>query len=333
MLEIRTFGGLQLTTAGRTLTGLASRKAEALLVYLAVTGKPQSREVLADFFWDERPQAQAMANLRTVLSSLRQNIGDYLDISRDYAAIHPEADVWLDLQEFEQQLGAARLENAIAIYQGEFLAGFNIRDSRGFEDWLVQERQNCQEQLQQGLHAWVRYHIERGSCQEGIVFAEQLLVIDPLDEVAFRQLMVLLALTGQQAALVRRYEGFCQQLASELGVEPFQETQDLYHDLVAGKLSQVVGVRGLDARQPRVVEECPYRGLAHFREVDAPFFFGRETFTDHPGSRCRKRFACDCNCGCFGVRQIIGGICWFAAQAAQAGQLAGRHPAAGPPSF
>ena len=25
---------------------------------------------------------------------------------------------------------------------------------------------------------------------------------------------------------------------------------------------------------------CPYRGLFAFREEDAPFFFGRETFTD-----------------------------------------------------
>lgn len=283
MLEIRTFGGLQLTTGGQTITGLASRKAEALLVYLAVTGRPHSREILANFFWDERSQTQSLANLRTVLSSLRQNIGDYLEISREYAAISPDAEVWLDLQEFEQQLGAAHLEKAISIYHGEFLEGFNIRDSRGFEDWQLQERTRCQKRLQEGLHAWVLYHIERGSFQEGITYAEQLLRIDPLDEAALRQLLTLLTLSGQRAALTRRYEEFCALLESELGVVPSRQTQDHYQALLDGSLDHILSSDAplLDVQKIRAVGDCPYRGLAHFREVDAPFFFGRETFTDH----------------------------------------------------
>jgi len=283
MLEIRTFGGLQLTTGGQAITGLASRKAEALLVYLAVTGRPHSREILANLFWDERSQTQSMANLRTVLSSLRQNIGDYLEISRDYAGISPEAEVWLDLQEFEQQVGSADLEKAISIYQGDFLEGFFVRDCRGFEDWLHQERTRCQKRLQEGLHAWVRYHIERGSFQEGIDYAEHLLLIDPLDESALRQLLALLSLSGQQASLTKRYEDFCQLLESELGVEPSQQTREHYQSLLAGNLSQIqmVDIPILEVHQIRAVGDCPYRGLAHFREVDAPFFFGRETFADH----------------------------------------------------
>jgi WD40 repeat protein/class 3 adenylate cyclase len=35
-----------------------------------------------------------------------------------------------------------------------------------------------------------------------------------------------------------------------------------------------------ELREPRQVGECPYRGLAAFQEEDAPFFFGRESFTD-----------------------------------------------------
>jgi DNA-binding SARP family transcriptional activator len=38
MLEIRTFGGLHLFCDGEPIEELTSRKAEALLVYLAVTG-------------------------------------------------------------------------------------------------------------------------------------------------------------------------------------------------------------------------------------------------------------------------------------------------------
>ncbi len=75
MLKNRTFGGLHLICEGKPIEELISRKAEALLVYLAVTGKPQAREVLSDFFWDMRTQTQAMANLGTVLTILRKRIG------------------------------------------------------------------------------------------------------------------------------------------------------------------------------------------------------------------------------------------------------------------
>ena len=36
----------------------------------------------------------------------------------------------------------------------------------------------------------------------------------------------------------------------------------------------------VELREPRQVGPCPYRGLAAFREDDAPFFYGREAFTD-----------------------------------------------------
>jgi serine/threonine protein kinase len=35
-----------------------------------------------------------------------------------------------------------------------------------------------------------------------------------------------------------------------------------------------------DWSTPTIPPECPYRGLYAFQEEDAPFFFGRETFTE-----------------------------------------------------
>ena len=61
LLEISTFGGLAIKLAGEPLGKLASRKADALLVYLACTRQTQARDLLADLLWDDRPQDQAMA--------------------------------------------------------------------------------------------------------------------------------------------------------------------------------------------------------------------------------------------------------------------------------
>lgn len=95
-LEISTLGGLQMKCDGEIVSGLVSRKAEALLVYLASTGRPYQREILADLFWDNRTQTQAAANLRTVLSNLRKHLGAYLAIDRYAVATNPENDYWID---------------------------------------------------------------------------------------------------------------------------------------------------------------------------------------------------------------------------------------------
>ena len=43
------------------------------------------------------------------------------------------------------------------------------------------------------------------------------------------------------------------------------------------------------AREPRQVGPSPYRGLAAFRQADAPFFFGREEFTKQLASSVRQQ--------------------------------------------
>jgi DNA-binding SARP family transcriptional activator len=118
LLEISTLGGLSIRLAGESVSGLASRKVEALLVYLACSGRAQRREVLAELFWEERTQSQAMSNLRVALSSLRKQLGPYVTITRDTVGVNPEKGVWLDMAELEAHLSAGRLEEAVALYQG-----------------------------------------------------------------------------------------------------------------------------------------------------------------------------------------------------------------------
>ena len=141
-LEITTFGGLSIRCDGQPVKGLHSRKAEALLVYLAVTAHPQPREVLAALFWGEFSQQRAMNNLRVVLSNLRKHLGDHLSITRDKAAMNPEVDYDLDVAVLDTNLGYAgefirktgalnrdtitRIEQAVDLYKGEFLEGFYV---------------------------------------------------------------------------------------------------------------------------------------------------------------------------------------------------------------
>jgi len=49
---------------GESISGFYSSKAQALLVYLAVTGVPHSRAALAGLLWSDMPEADARTNLR-----------------------------------------------------------------------------------------------------------------------------------------------------------------------------------------------------------------------------------------------------------------------------
>ncbi|MEZ4591647.1 MAG: BTAD domain-containing putative transcriptional regulator [Chloroflexota bacterium] len=235
-LALTLLGEMTIEFNGKPASGLPSRKAEALLIYLASTQRPYSRELLADFFWDDRPPEQAMANLRSLLSGLRSKFKPYLEISRQNIAFKTESPHWLDTAVFQQQAQSedvADWESAIALYQADFLAGFDIRDSRGFEEWVSLERERHQRTAVHLLRRLVQYFLDHQQYEKGIRYAARLLAIAPLSEWAHRQMMLLLARNDQRTEALRQYQTCCDVLAEELGIDPSPETSALYERIRA----------------------------------------------------------------------------------------------------
>lgn len=226
------------------LTALPSRAAEALLIYVAYTGRAHARDVLAELLWSERDQKQALANLRSILSSLRRHLKPFLEISRQTVAINGNGDYWLDVVAFEEQIEAtgdelgadapltpetvSRLEAALALYRGDFLEGFSLRSGRGFEEWALVQRERLRRQAHTALFRLVQHHLAEGNTAAGIHYAERLLALDPFDERARRAMMWLLARNNQHNAALRHYDALHDLLAQELGVAPTAETATLY---------------------------------------------------------------------------------------------------------
>src|SRR3972149_1929213 len=130
-LRIFTFGGLKILRGVQPVADFETRKAEALLVYLACNRRAFPREVLADLLWDERSQQQAQSNLRVALTDLRKHLGDYVTIDRDAAALNPQATIWIDTTDMVKGLRnwqagkglkseqeAEQVKQAIELYQG-----------------------------------------------------------------------------------------------------------------------------------------------------------------------------------------------------------------------
>jgi DNA-binding SARP family transcriptional activator len=223
-LAIRTLGGLAIQL-NDTPVEFETQKEAALLVYLACTERTHPREVVAEMLWEERTQSQALANLRHVLTQLRQRVDPYVTISRQSVAMNTESDWWLDVTAFENQLDAAggqdvdTLETAMDLYQGEFLAGIYV-DSAAFEDWMRLERERLRFRAMEALDILTSIYLTQREYAKGIARATQLLQMDSLREETYQRLMQLLAQAGQRAQALAQYETCRRVLEEELGVAP-----------------------------------------------------------------------------------------------------------------
>ena len=251
LLAIHLLGPIKIELDGRPLTDLGTRKATALLAFLVCQTRPFSRETLAELLWDDRDPQQAQANLRSLLSGMRTRLKPYLTITRHTVAFNHESEYWLDTAEFLRLLqheeakpgppgmlsaaGLQALETAVALYRGDFLDGFYVRESRGFEEWVALERERLQRQAIIALRLLVDRSQAQGEYAAALDYINQLIGLDDLSERANRDKMLLLARNGRLNAALRHYETYKTLLAAELDVLPGQETITLYEQILAAR--------------------------------------------------------------------------------------------------
>ena len=101
LLRLTLLGGVHCALADEPLTTLASAKARALLVFLAVTQQTHSRDALAGLLWPDMADIKAKANLRQALTKLRQLLPDQLHITRQAVSVNPGAALEVDTRCFE----------------------------------------------------------------------------------------------------------------------------------------------------------------------------------------------------------------------------------------
>ncbi len=237
-LDLKLLGGFEARLDSGQKIALPTRKAEALLAYLALArGKPRTRDQLVGLLWSDRGESQAKGSLRQALTSLRhglpENGAPVIDTEGEGVALEPRA-LAVDVLEFERLAkngSNGNLAHASELYRGPLLDGFTVRDP-AFDDWLAQERAR--------LHALAVGAVDRllagllgdGDGAAAIAAAERLIALDPERESAYRTLMRLYAEQGQRGLAARQYETCREVLESTLGVEPAPATRRLYEEIV-----------------------------------------------------------------------------------------------------
>ena len=222
-------------------------------------------------FWEERTQRRAGANLNVVLTDLRQRAGPYIEITRETVGLNPASDIWVDMTTFEQNLDAGQIEAALDLYQGDFLAGFTV-DSAPFELWATRERERLRLAAMDALDRQIARLLDQGDYREGITAATRLLHMDPLREETYRQMMHLLAHSGQRTKALEQYDVLCRMLDEELSVAPMVETTALYERIRYGQFvheraTEITRGEDLPISTPHPRHDLP---------IQATSFVGRE---------------------------------------------------------
>lgn len=258
-LSIRVLGPLEVHADGQPVV-VDTRKALAILAVAAVEARPMARDELAVMFWPEADDESARGALRRTLSTLRAALDDrWLQVDRNRIELLSD-DVWVDARVADEHAAggsADGLAAAAALHRGDFMAGFGLRDSPSFDDWLATRSEERRRSLADLLDRLDRTREAAGNLSGATVAAARRLELDALDEAGQRRMMELLALAGDRAGAIRQYRQCVAVLERELGVGPLEQTTALYEAIREGRYPPIGA-----PSSPERGQEPPARGIA-----------------------------------------------------------------------
>jgi DNA-binding SARP family transcriptional activator/tetratricopeptide (TPR) repeat protein len=248
LLRLAVLGTPEVFHDGSRLT-FSLRKAQALLLYLAVEGGMHSRSKLAAFLWPDSETHAARTGLRTVLTLLRGLLADsdaspsqhsHLLIENELLGLNPHAPLELDLDVVQQAYQALRLptvqaeqqrtalvalfQRALDLVRGPFLDGFWLREETGFDAWVQQQQHQWQVRLLQLFDRLSAFQEEAFELEQARATLTRWLALDPLSEEATRRLMRIHLARSDAVAALQVYAALRARLAEELQATPSADT-------------------------------------------------------------------------------------------------------------
>lgn len=260
------FGGFDVRLNGFSVAGFTYNKMRALLAYLAVEQKQEhNREFLIELLWYGFVPSAAQNNLRRTLSDLRRALelpaGKTL-FSTSKNSVRFIPDVYIDAQDFVRQSLVAQesgdlsqfdKERALALYQGEFMAGFSLPDCPKYEEWLQMQREAFHRRALALLEQLSNHYEQADDYTQALQFSLRYLELEPWDENAHRRVIRLYALNGQNSTAIAQFKTCCRLLKKELGALPSEATRELARRISDGEF----GVADRASTRPSGVQPAP----------------------------------------------------------------------------
>lgn len=231
-MSVRILGDFRFTVDGIPKP-FATRKAESLFAYLVLTGgRSVTRERVIGALWPDSEESRARGMLSTTLWRVQKAISGLAVAIRskngwlclDPSGLEVDAIQFRQLAESSSANPEARLsdiEKAVSLYRGELLEGVD-------EEWCELERSNLRTVYLSLLKELVAANRERARYSKAIEMARRIVDLDPMDEDAHRELMLLFHLEGNRSAALGQYQVVNNILQAELGIAPEGRTTDLW---------------------------------------------------------------------------------------------------------
>jgi DNA-binding SARP family transcriptional activator len=209
---------------GQLLRRASQQRRMALLALVATAPDASiSRDRLLGLLWPDRDERTARHLLADSLYVLRQALGDDAFVTTG-ESVRLSARMSIDVAEFNQALSDGRWGDALAVYRGDFLDGFFVRNAADFDQWALTQRTHFRDLATRAASAWSRELESAGRIDDAVTAAERALALAPVDETVFRDLVRLLFASGNRARAESIARSFRRRLEEELGVSPSAET-------------------------------------------------------------------------------------------------------------
>jgi DNA-binding SARP family transcriptional activator len=285
VLELALLGSPELRLRGQPLN-LPTRKAVALLVYLACEPGVHPREKLASLLWPDNDDTGGRTALRKALGFLTAEFEVrgkvlFLNVNRDSLSFKSDPSVTHHFNDLELAAKRARnpddadlealrtsLEQSCDRVRGEFMAGFSLPDAFEFEDWLEVRREATRRDFDAVLQRLARVQAGAGHMPLALATARRRLDLDNLNEAAHRAVIELHLESDDRSGALEAYRACQTILERELGIRPAAPTQALAERARVGvpEISRLVA-------QPEVIAP---KVRAPAPPVQAAPFVGRE---------------------------------------------------------
>ena len=235
MLEVRLLGKFEVSQAGKMIA-IPSRPAQSLFAYLILhAGTAHRREKLAGMLWPDSLEETARDNLRHALWRIRKALPsepktEYLLTDDLTITFNASAEYWLDtsaLEKVGENASVAELIEVLSAYQGELLPGF-------YDEWVSLEREHLASIFEHHMARLLALLQEEKRWLDILDWGERWIKLGQKPEPAYRALMSAHAAKGDMSKVAATYER-CVKSLREFGIEPSEQTKELYKNLKSGK--------------------------------------------------------------------------------------------------
>ncbi len=255
MIQISVLGPIEVKSDGQVLPVPAGRTSELLVRLALEAGVLVSADRLVDDLWSADAGSTRRNTLQSKVAKLRRALGDRSAVASSdggYAlAVGPsevDALAVLDHAATASRLLDARDDRAAAelcastlkLYRGDVLP------AAGSGEWVTPHRARLEETRRKLIETHLSAHLRLGDVADVIAELEVAVTAYPFQETLWELLITALYRAGRQADALSTYQRVRNLLATELGLEPGPQLQQLErqilnHDAALGEPRLTVG--------------------------------------------------------------------------------------------